>query len=827
MIDALFSVVDASGVDLQDILIFLPSRRALRSVEKALVKRAGHALILPNMVALGEGVDDADLDDEFSGTDIISNLERVVVIAKLLSADANIRSLANALPIAQDLVRMQDYMENEGVNPADIDWIGLVDEKYAAHFQSKAKMLGIMSGFMNEYGAGRITNVQKRNADIRAWINELDKYKLVIVCGSTASVPPTADLMASIASRDNGRIILSGKIDGNESDFELPTNPYNAEYKFLKRIGYSVADVQEIDVGGSAIDFLNYSFGNDTHEYTGNKDLSHCHLVECATEAIEAASVAEIAARAVAQNKSVLVITPDAAANQRIGAALAGRGIVADFSGGVSGTRILAARAILNLLDEWVEKRSDEFDKLYQMNNSDLFNTIAAMVQKYDGVFAPGFVADDAESVMVWAAIRDLSNVCKNLGIDLSVSDARAFIYDILSAISVRAPQKQDATVSVIGTIESRMQTADVVILTGLNDGMFPARGYENAWLPRRIAEGIGIPSPDRKVSLHALDFMNLSCGGEVYWLRSRVSGGVQTSESRFLSRIIARKGVFDRALGTDIINAVLANDDVPYNGLDYAPPVAESDWSDVYVTHLEHLIHNPFSYYVKHILKLKVLDDWWLQIEPGAFGSLVHDVIEHATDLRPDVLVAQMDARAMEKLGRNSVLFHFWHNRFLEIAPLVSNVLTDIQNRYHEIEGSKKIPVGNAYRTVRARADMVWSDGVMDFKTGTVPNKSQLEKGNMPQLPIEALILQSGGFQLPPDVKVTKTPMMSFLHMKNGSVSKIDYDLETTQKMIDAAVNKITELFNIYTVGTAPYEYHETGDVKYQADDDLARVKD
>jgi inactivated superfamily I helicase len=95
----------------------------------------------------------------------------------------------------------------------------------------------------------------------------------------------------------------------------------------------------------------------------------------------------------------------------------------------------------------------------------------------------------------------------------------------------------------VLGTIESRMQTADVVILTGLNEGMFPARGYENAWLPAKVAEKIGLPSPNRKVSLQSLDFMNLACGNEIYWIRSLQSGGVQTTESRFLSRIIARRG--------------------------------------------------------------------------------------------------------------------------------------------------------------------------------------------------------------------------------------------------------------------------------------------
>ena len=827
MVDALFQIMDASMLDMQDMLIFLPSRRALRTVEIALVNRAGHAVILPHLVALGEGVDDPEYSNDFSDVNVISNLERVVVAARLLVADANIKNYTTALPVARDLVRMCDYMENEGVNPSDIDWNSLVDEKYAAHFQDKAKMLNIMSQVMDVFGAGRVTNVQKRNADIRAWVNVLDKYKLVIVCGSTASVPPTADLMATVAGMENGRIILSGKISGQPQDFELDTNPYNSEYKFLNRIGCSVDDVQSINVGNSAIDFMNYCFGNETAQYDGDKNLMHCHLVECTNEANESYAVAEIAARSIAEKKSVLVITPDAAANQRIAAAMTARSIVADFSGGVSGASTLAGRAILNLLDDWKEKSSDVFDKLYLKNNKNLFDTIAEIVTLYDESFAPGVDVSDDTSVVVWNAIRQLSDALIGAGVDLSLGDARAFIADVLSGVSVRNKVCADAYVSVIGTIESRMQTADVVILTGLNEEMFPSRGYENAWLPRKITEQIGLPSANRKVSLQALDFMNLSCGKEVYWMRSRISGGVQTTESRFLSRVIARRGLFDDDAGKSILDCVAQYDMPVSNGLDYSPPVVESDWSDVYVTELEHLIHNPFSFFVKHILKLRVKDDWWAPVDARAFGNLVHDVIEKATDLSPCSLVTQMDMRAREILGGDGVLFHFWHKRFLEIAPVVANVLSQILDRYHEIDGRVKIAVGKSYRTVCARADMVWSDGVMDFKTGTPPNKSQLIQGNMPQLPLEALILQSGGFNLPPDVKTTKIPIMSFLQMKNGDVKKIDYDAQTTQAMIDAAVEKVTELFNIYTVGNAPYEYRETGDTKYKQFDDLARIKD
>ena len=39
--DALWHVMDTSGVDLADMLIFLPSRRAVRSVEKFIAEKKG------------------------------------------------------------------------------------------------------------------------------------------------------------------------------------------------------------------------------------------------------------------------------------------------------------------------------------------------------------------------------------------------------------------------------------------------------------------------------------------------------------------------------------------------------------------------------------------------------------------------------------------------------------------------------------------------------------------------------------------------------------------------------------------------------------------
>lgn len=821
--DALWQIISHSGVALSDMLIFLPSRRAVRTVEKMLVEKSGSAIILPHLVALGEGADEDLQDDMSDDAAVVSNMERVVVLAKLLSADANIKNISNALPVAHDLVRMQDYLENEGIDAAQIDWNNLIDEKYATHFQNKAQILSILSAALPQYLGERKTQTQIRNADIRAWINYLHNYKLVIVCGSTASVPATSDLMAAVAALPHGRVILSGMIDGADCDFALDTNPYNAEYKFLSRVGIAPRDVIRIDVGASSIEFFNSAFSNSGVRGENSDLVRHCHLIECNRESEEAAAIAEIAVRATHEKKSVLIITPDAAGSQRAATALMSRGIMADFSGGVSGTMTVFGRAILNLFDDWIDcNDSATFEKLYMDADFNLFEMIVRIIDSRAFNFTPEFDITDAVVLQICNAIKALSDCVVSADIKLTLPDARAFIADAIGAVSVRPPMQDNTSVVVLGTIESRMQTADVVILSGLIEGIFPSTGYENAWLPRSMAEKIGLPSPNRKVSLMALDFMNLSCGGDVYWTRSRGAGGVQTTESRFLSRVAVAGGAFDVTAAKDILSAVRARDNVAARPLDYSAPTPPADWSDVYVTELELLIHNPYAFYARHILRLKTLDDYWLPPDSRAFGNLVHSVIENSRDLSPNTLVAQMDARAHELLGADSIMFHFWHKRFLEIAPIVANELSALIGAVAEIGGSVKI----AGRVVRARADRIWDGGVIDIKTGAAPSKNQLLDGTMPQLPLEAYILQNGGFPINTTVK-SQTPIMTFLQLKNNDVRPIVYNAETTAEMMRAAVDKTTEIFNIFSAGGAPYEYREQNDKKYRAYDDLARVRD
>ena len=221
--------------------------------------------------------------------------------------------------------------------------------------------------------------------------------------------------------------------------------------------------------------------------------------------------------------------------------------------------------------------------------------------------------------------------------------------------------------------------------------------------------------------------------------------------------------------------------------------------------------------------MRLRPIDDYWILPDAPNFGILGHDVIENAKSFNVNDLIREMDMCAKQVLPPDSILFHFWHKRFCEIAPFVEKIFKDKKIQYKEILGSVNI----AGRNVRARADLIWDGVVMDIKTGGAPTKKQLLDGTMPQIALEGYIMQSGGFPIKMH-NVSITPILQFLQLKNGDLDLIEYRDEVAQEMIDNTVQKVRELFGQYSGDkVASYEYREATGAKYHEWDDLARVDD
>ncbi len=88
------------------------------------------------------------------------------------------------------------------------------------------------------------------------------------------------------------------------------------------------------------------------------------------------------------------------------------------------------------------------------------------------------------------------------------------------------------------GPLEARLQTADRLILAGLNEDVWPAQPPADAFLPRVFRAQIGLADPDERVGLSAHDFTQLAAAPDVTLLTSQRREDKPALASRWFWRL-------------------------------------------------------------------------------------------------------------------------------------------------------------------------------------------------------------------------------------------------------------------------------------------------
>jgi ATP-dependent helicase/nuclease subunit B len=144
--------------------------------------------------------------------------------------------------------------------------------------------------------------------------------------------------------------------------------------------------------------------------------------------------------------------------------------------------------------------------------------------------------------------------------------------------------------------------------------------------------------------------------------------------------------------------------------------------------------------------------------------GTLIHGVMDDFIAACPDIIPA--DARNMlidfseRRLARRADsegVWDFWRPRFERIAGWIVDNETEwrasgAKPLRTEIEGRMSLPGAHGDFTLTVRADRIdrLSDGsyaLIDYKSGGSFSAKKIQSGAAPQLPLEGLILQQGGF--------------------------------------------------------------------------------
>ncbi len=375
--------------------VFLPTRRAARAFAAAILDElGGEAVLLPRIMPLRDIDDDELVREDAHDWRLPPAAEptlRRLILARLALKFANPFSTtsgereplvaatpATAITLADDLARIFDDMTYADISFDALDVDNRVPAELDGYWQQSLEFLKIAhKGWLDHLAEKGLTDpTASWRQSLEGEAVRIDKGERgpFVVAGSTASIPAVAELVAAIARRPDGAVVLpgldrdldeiswdvieGGKLAGAEID-PSPGHPQFGLRRLLEKLGIARGDIQVL--GSPACSererFLSEAFrpaattdrwmnraerlGDDAAETA----LSGISVIEAADPREEALVIA-LALRETLEEKekSAALITPDRALARRVAAELTRWNIAVDDSAGVPLAETAAGR---------------------------------------------------------------------------------------------------------------------------------------------------------------------------------------------------------------------------------------------------------------------------------------------------------------------------------------------------------------------------------------------------------------------------------------------------------------------------------------------------
>ncbi|MFN9001237.1 MAG: PD-(D/E)XK nuclease family protein, partial [Holosporales bacterium] len=365
-------------------------------------------------------------------------------------------------------------------------------------------------------------------------------------------------------------------------------------------------------------------------------------------------------------------------------------------------------------------------------------------------------------------AVQDLFDL---FSAHLSSMDADAFrrlLADAVFSAAVRPPFDADPRVQVVGVFEAQFQHFECVILAGLVEGIWPGGSHDDPWLPGPVRVALGLPSSAQTISLMADVFCQQMGTPKVLMTRSRKMGGAPVMASRFLERLdtvlLAAQArplwrTREEVLGwRQVLRQV---DHVTPIQAPQPSPDATLRPKEFSATQLRLLMQNPYGFYAQQILQLIPLASLEQDLGPAELGSVLHAILEQ--DVRagwhtlPDRLerLHHLALKMLTPWGHLPWVQHFVLPRVdLMLMHYVQHAQTTFEQvplRFSELNGETTLACGDEVYRLRAKLDLLAltpsGAHVVDYKTGLLPSKKAVDRGEDPQLFMEAYLVARGGY--------------------------------------------------------------------------------
>ena len=392
-----------------------------------------------------------------------------------------------------------------------------------------------------------------------------------------------------------------------------------------------------------------------------------------------------------------------------------------------------------------------------------------------------------------------------------------ATLNHFMSQTRVRPAFGTHPRLQILGQLEARLIDADLVILGGLNEGIWPPDPATDPWMSRPMRKTFGLPGPERSIGLAAHDFMQGLCTPHVVLTRAKRESGVPTVPSRWLQRMNAVLQAAnikpDTLTRTELLHWAGTMDETqhvtPISRPMPCPPVNKR-LRRLSATQIETWLRDPYAIYARHILGFKPLDQLEKPIDAAARGSLLHAVLERFISETKQKwpkdaakTLQQIACEEIESSHGEAQDWSFWWPRFTKTAQWFAahekRWRNSADNIATEAHGEIKIATKAGDFKLVAIADRIdaFADGpaaVIDYKSGGQYSLKGMQNGEHPQLPLEALILREGGFE-----GVSARPALALQYWvlsgsAGGSITTLETDIETLTEQTETSLRQLIE---------------------------------
>ncbi|PPD42710.1 MAG: double-strand break repair protein AddB [Methylocystis sp.] len=370
---------------------------------------------------------------------------------------------------------------------------------------------------------------------------------------------------------------------------------------------------------------------------------------------------------------------------------------------------------------------------------------------------------------------------------------AYAALFDrIVFETTLRGPARAHPRLKILGPLEARLLDADIVLLAGLDEGVWPPQTDTGPFLNRSMRRQLGLSPPERRIGQAAHDFVMALGAKSVVLSRAAKRNGSPTVASRFLARLEALAGealVDCKARGDQMLAIAHAldrprADEVFTLGRPAPRPALDIRPTKLSVTRIETLRRDPYAIFAEKILALQPLAPLGAQIGAREQGTAIHEALHQFVLAHPSGPLP-VDAREALCVIARDLLADFFADPAFEtftwprIVDGLNHALAFERERrasgsiiFMETGGSWTFPLADgSHFTLTAKADRIEVDPageafVFDYKTGAPPTQKQVEAGWAPQLTLEAAMIEAGAFK---EIGARPVSGAAYVGLKNG----------------------------------------------------------